>query len=134
MFATLSMPLAIVIAGPLADHVLEPMMASEGGAARLLAPIVGTGPDAGMAILLILTGVFAVVISLIAHSVRSIRRAEELLANATRTRPGTLRCYNVRKGTRVTSKARETLMLLCDRRIEPPAGRPEGIPTLAALE
>ncbi len=82
VFALLGMPLAMVIAGPLADHVLEPMMVSERGVARLFAPVVGTGPGAGMAILFVLSGVFAVVISLIAHSIRPIRCAEELLANA----------------------------------------------------
>ncbi|WP_416671895.1 MFS transporter [Egbenema bharatensis] len=47
--------IAMLIAGPLADRVFEPMMQSNGQFAALFSPIVGTGAGAGIALLYVMT-------------------------------------------------------------------------------
>lgn len=42
--------IAVLLAGPLADHLLEPAMMSEGAWVNWLSPVFGSGPGAGMAI------------------------------------------------------------------------------------
>jgi len=44
------MPLATLVAGPLADYVMEPAMNEGGSLASVFGPIVGVGPGAGMAL------------------------------------------------------------------------------------
>jgi MFS family permease len=57
LIAWITFPLAPLIAGPLADYVLEPGMRAEGSLAGTFGWLVGTGPGAGMALLLAATGV-----------------------------------------------------------------------------
>lgn len=80
--AMTSVPLALLIAGPLADGVMEPMMASGSKTATFLSRFVGTGPGSGMAVMFVISGILAVIVSLAAYSVKSIRDAEELLRDA----------------------------------------------------
>jgi MFS family permease len=72
-------PLAIIIAGPLADQVLEPMMTTNTAMIRLLSPLVGSGPGAGMALMFVFCGAAALLVGLVAYSVPVIRQAETLL-------------------------------------------------------
>ena len=55
-----TLPLAYVVAGPLADRVFEPWMAAHGPLARILGGFFGTGPGRGIAVLFILLGVLTV--------------------------------------------------------------------------
>lgn len=50
LIAWVSMPLATLVAGPLADYVMEPAMNEGGSLASVFGPIVGVGPGAGMAL------------------------------------------------------------------------------------
>jgi hypothetical protein len=56
MIAWIMFPLAPLIAGPLADYVLEPGMQAEGLLAKTFGGLVGTGPGAGMALLIVVCG------------------------------------------------------------------------------
>lgn len=56
----ISVPLALVCAGPLADRVFEPQGAAGTGLVGLLRPVLGDGPGSGMATMLFLAGVFGV--------------------------------------------------------------------------
>jgi MFS family permease/acyl carrier protein len=56
---TLAVPVALGIAGPLVDYVLEPAM-RWGGAGRGVRRLVGTGPGAGMGLLCVFTGALVV--------------------------------------------------------------------------
>ncbi len=53
-------PIASLIAGPLADQVMEPAMQPGGGLAEAFGWLVGTGPGAGMGLIYVLTGVLGV--------------------------------------------------------------------------
>jgi hypothetical protein len=55
--AWLSNPLVYFIAGALADHVLEPLLAVHGPLTQSWLSAIGTGPGRGVALFLILNGV-----------------------------------------------------------------------------
>lgn len=75
--AGLMMPLAYLVAGPLADRVFEPAIADAGW--RLAAPFVGAEPGAGMGLMLVLSGVISLIISLAVYANSRIRRIETAL-------------------------------------------------------
>lgn len=77
--AQISGPLGMALAGPLADHLFEPAMQSGRALAYTLGPFFGTGPGAGMGVLIALTGLLAVLASLIAYALPVIRQAEDRL-------------------------------------------------------
>lgn len=60
-----SMPLAFLIAGPLADYVFEPLLLEGGPLTSSLGWIIGVGPGRGMALLMIILGSLIVGLSLI---------------------------------------------------------------------
>jgi MFS transporter, DHA3 family, macrolide efflux protein len=76
MMAQLGTPLAMLLAGPLADRVFEPGMTEGGSLARVFEPLVGTGPGAGMALMLVFGGLLAMVASLGAYAYRPLRTVE----------------------------------------------------------
>jgi hypothetical protein len=68
-----------VLGGLLADLVMEPAMQSEGGLARLLGGLVGTGPGTGMSLIMIFFGLCTIVTLLSGYLVPHIRKMEEIL-------------------------------------------------------
>ena len=79
MIAQISFPVAVLIAGPLADRVFEPAMSSGGWAATVFGPLVGTGPGAGMSLMILLSGIIGVAIGLIGYMVPAVRDVEQIL-------------------------------------------------------
>lgn len=79
LIAWVSTPLSMLIAGPLADLVLEPAMQPGGSLAPLFGPLVGTGPGAGMALMFIFAGTLVVLVGLGGYLVPAVRNAETLL-------------------------------------------------------
>jgi len=77
--AWLVMPLSRLLAGPLADQVLEPAFTEGGNLASSLAWLVGSGPGAGMSLLFVITGVFMALSSLGGYLFAAVRNAENLL-------------------------------------------------------
>jgi len=75
----MTIPLGFLLAGPLVDRVLEPAMATETELSRVLGPLVGTGPGAGMAVLFAATAVLGVLTCLGASLYRPIREIDRLL-------------------------------------------------------
>lgn len=67
---------AMLFAGPLADRVFEPLMANASGP---LAWVVGSGPGAGMGLIILITGAIMVVASLMARSSKALWNVETLL-------------------------------------------------------
>ena len=55
-----TLPLAFVVAGPLADRVFEPWMAAQGPLAGVIGGLLGTGPGRGIALLFIVLGLLTV--------------------------------------------------------------------------
>ncbi|HZB33322.1 MAG TPA: MFS transporter [Streptosporangiaceae bacterium] len=66
-------PLALLVAGPLADHVMEPAMAGR-PLGSAMGWLVGEGPGAGMALLLMVTGLLSAAVGVIGLRLRSVRR------------------------------------------------------------
>ena len=79
VFAQIVGPLGMALAGPLADRVFEPAMRSGGTLAQTWGWLFGTGPGAGMGLLITLTGLAGIAIGLIGYTVPAIRQAEEIL-------------------------------------------------------
>lgn len=80
------MPLAFLIAGPLADHVFGPLMLPGGAlASTVLGDLLGTGPGRGIGVLFIFAGALLLGTSLLAFANPRIRRLEEELPDADET-------------------------------------------------
>jgi hypothetical protein len=69
----------MLLAGPLADQLFEPALREGGAWVPLLGNLVGSGPGAGMALIIVLTGVIQIVGAGIAWLAPAIRNAEDLL-------------------------------------------------------
>jgi MFS family permease len=79
MIAQISFPVAVVLAGPLADKVFEPAMNSDGLMASIFGPLLGTGPGTGMSLMLLLSGLIGVAIGLVGYSIPVVRNVEDIL-------------------------------------------------------
>lgn len=77
------MPLAYITAGPLADLLLEPLMAPGGGLANtFLGALLGTGAGRGIGLLFVLSGLIGIVVSLLVYANPRIRLVEDELPDA----------------------------------------------------
>ncbi|MFO7545906.1 MAG: MFS transporter [Trueperaceae bacterium] len=75
LIALLAAPLAMLAAGPLADVVMEPAMRPGGALAMSFGWLVGTGPGAGMGLMVVFSGVAMAtfgVVGLVTPSVRDV--------------------------------------------------------------
>ncbi len=78
--AQITSPISMAIAGPLADRVFEPGLAtSDGRLAPFFGAIFGTGAGAGMSMLIFICGMLIVVVSLIAYQNDHVRFVESLI-------------------------------------------------------
>ena len=82
MIATLTAPLAMLIAGPLADKVFEPLMRNETSAlSQLFGSLVGTGPGTGMSLILVFCGFLMVIIGFIGNFIPNVRDVDTILTD-----------------------------------------------------
>ena len=79
LIAQITAPLAMLLAGPLADYVFEPALQPGGAWVPLFGGLVGTGPGAGMSLMFILSGLGGVLVALGGYSFRRVRDVERLL-------------------------------------------------------
>jgi hypothetical protein len=79
LIAQISAPIAMLMAGPLADRVFEPGMKPGGSLSTVFGWLIGTGSGAGMALMFLITGVVGALIGLGAYTVRAVRNAEDIL-------------------------------------------------------
>jgi hypothetical protein len=80
LMAWITQPLAPLIAGTLADFVLEPAMQnSASGLTRLFGGLVGSGPGAGMSLMFLLSGLLVAGTALVGYTIPAIRKIETLL-------------------------------------------------------
>lgn len=82
MVAQLSLPAAYFLAGPLADHVFEPMLAPGGALAGSVGALIGTGKGRGIGFLFILLGALVLVTLPVFSAYRPLRKVEEELPDA----------------------------------------------------
>jgi predicted MFS family arabinose efflux permease len=83
MVARAAVPLAYLLAGPLADRVFNPLMAVDGPLAGSLGPVLGTGPGRGIGLLFVMMGAFKVIITLLGRLNPDVRNVEDELPEAT---------------------------------------------------
>jgi MFS family permease len=75
--ALCAVPLASLLAGPLADRVCEPAMSPAGALSAWLGPILGTGRGRGIALMLVASGALSILAALVAALYRPLRRLDE---------------------------------------------------------
>jgi MFS transporter, DHA3 family, macrolide efflux protein len=74
--STISAPVAVAVAGPLADLLFEPEGEPGSGIAGSLAPILGEGPGSGIAAMLFFAGIAGIAITAWGMARRSIRELD----------------------------------------------------------
>ncbi|KAA3663661.1 MAG: MFS transporter [Chloroflexi bacterium] len=79
LIAWVSSPLGLLIAGPLADFVMEPAMQQGGGLTNAFGWLVGTGPGAGMSLMILISGVLITAVGCASYLFPAVRNAEDLL-------------------------------------------------------
>ncbi|MFF0146091.1 MFS transporter [Amycolatopsis sulphurea] len=72
--AQLSVPIAIALAGPLADHIFEPWARSASADRLGWSALVGSGPGAGMATMLVIAGTLGTLCGVLGLMSRSLRQ------------------------------------------------------------
>ncbi|MEW5869594.1 MAG: MFS transporter [Chloroflexota bacterium] len=82
MLAFSVMPLAYLLAGPLAEGVFEPHMAPGGRLAALLGPVTGVGPGRGMGVMFVCAGALYTLVAALILLLPRIRRVEFELPDA----------------------------------------------------
>ncbi|MFC5661604.1 amino acid adenylation domain-containing protein [Kitasatospora misakiensis] len=82
MLAMSMMPLGFLTAGPLSDHVFEPLMRPGGALADSVGLVLGTGPGRGAGLLLVVVGLVLAVWGLLGLAYRPLRLLEDLLPDA----------------------------------------------------
>lgn len=89
LIAQVTSPLAMLVAGPLADFVFEPMMSQPGPISNALAPLTGMGPGVGMGLIIALSGLLTVVVVIVSYSVRAVRDVEDIIPDHVGVAPAT---------------------------------------------
>jgi DHA3 family macrolide efflux protein-like MFS transporter len=79
MIAQLGAPVAMLLAGFLADDVFEPFMALGGSGIPAFGWMVGSGPGAGMSLMFVLAGALGMLVGLGGYTVPAVRNVEDLL-------------------------------------------------------
>ncbi|HEX8826140.1 MAG TPA: MFS transporter [Archangium sp.] len=74
-----ALPLAYVMAGPLVEYVCDPLVRGESGLAHAARAFVGTGPEPGSRLLLIVVGVLSITKTLLLAMRPSLRHVEKSL-------------------------------------------------------
>ncbi|MEO1374471.1 MAG: MFS transporter, partial [Cyanobacteria bacterium J06635_10] len=75
-----ALPLAAIIAAPLADNIFEPLMAFDGPwSKKLIGQIIGSGPGRGIGLLFVIMGCLTLMVTLIGYQYRPIRELEDNL-------------------------------------------------------
>jgi DHA3 family macrolide efflux protein-like MFS transporter len=79
MIAWIVMPIATLLAGPLADNVFEPAMRPGGLLVPVFARVTGAGSGAGMAVMYLLSATAASAVTLAGFLIPRLRKLEQLL-------------------------------------------------------
>jgi DHA3 family macrolide efflux protein-like MFS transporter len=79
LIAWFTNPISPIIAGTMADFVLEPAMRTDSALADVFGGLVGTGPGAGMGLLIVFCGLASTLVGLGGYLFRPIYDAEQIL-------------------------------------------------------
>jgi predicted MFS family arabinose efflux permease len=87
LMATLGEPAAMLFGGVIVDNGLEPAMKAGGSLSGVFGGLLGTGPGAGMALLMVIGGLLSISAGLLGYIVYSIRHVETLLPDHDEVNP-----------------------------------------------
>ena len=79
--SSIAAPLAMILAGPLADGVFEPLMADDGSLAGSIGSIIGTGDGRGIGLMMVISGIATALIGITSWLHPRIRHLEDELAD-----------------------------------------------------
>jgi hypothetical protein len=79
LIAWMTNPISPLIAGTLADYVLEPAMRVPSGLSSLFGWLVPPGPGAGMGLLILFSSLGGILAGLAGYFIHPIRHAEDIL-------------------------------------------------------
>ena len=79
LIAQLTAPIAMLLAGPLADRVFEPLMMVGGQLEPALSWLVGSGAGSGMGLMMVLFGLLSTAAGLMGYLIPTVRNVETLL-------------------------------------------------------
>lgn len=79
LIAWFTNPISPIIAGTLADYVLEPQMRTTSSLSETFGGLVGTGPGAGMGIILVFCGLLSALVGAAGYFIPAIHNAESIL-------------------------------------------------------
>ncbi|MEH2211065.1 MFS transporter [Nostoc sp.] len=77
-----SLPLAYLVAGPLADRVFEPLLLPGGVLAKSIGKLIGVGPGRGIGLMFIVMGALTMLTTVVAYQYSHIRLLEKQLPDA----------------------------------------------------
>ena len=79
LIAQITAPIATIFIGPLADRIFEPAMAAETSLAQSLDWLISPGPGAGMALMLVVSGLLAALVGLSGYAITAVRHIETII-------------------------------------------------------
>ncbi len=82
MIAWSAIPLAYILAGPLADRVFNPLLVEGGALASSVGLVVGVGPGRGTGLLFIISGLLSILVATGGYIYPRVRRLEDELPDA----------------------------------------------------
>lgn len=82
MIAWSMIPLAYILAGPLADRVFEPLLMTDGALAASLGTLIGVGPGRGTGLLFIIMGLLSALVAIGGYLNPRVRLVEDELPDA----------------------------------------------------
>lgn len=82
MIAWSAIPLAYILAGPLADRVFNPLLVEGGALASSLGRVLGVGPARGTGLLFMITGLLSILVAIGGYIHPRVRRVEAELPDA----------------------------------------------------
>jgi MFS transporter, DHA3 family, macrolide efflux protein len=77
-----SLPLAYLVAGPLADYVFEPLMIPHGPLAESVGQLIGVGPGRGIGLMFMVMGTLTMIVTVVAYHYPRLRLVEDELPDA----------------------------------------------------
>jgi DHA3 family macrolide efflux protein-like MFS transporter len=79
LIAQISVPVAMLLSGPLADYYFEPAMMAGGSLESIFSWLVGTGHGAGMALMFVIAGLCGVFIGFGGYAFKAVRDVEKII-------------------------------------------------------
>jgi DHA3 family macrolide efflux protein-like MFS transporter len=79
LIAQITAPIAMALAGPLADFVFEPAMQPGGPLAPVFGPITGTGAGTGMSVMFLWAGLLSALVGVAGYLLPFVREVEDIL-------------------------------------------------------